>query len=742
MATIPKGFKLVSRAASVEDDEEKETKKQQKASTIPKGFKRVAVGQQGEETLEERARRLGAVPGVALTPEQREQIQLNQPIAAQQPTLPREEAFQPVPATSEEVAQQPLLRAAQQGLQNIGSGILRGFGELRQLVGDEEANQFLNDLSASTSIEQQRTGEITEGAPIQRFVGEVLGETAALPFGGAGKSLVSRLLSSGAAGAVGGGLSAAGRGLEGDEIQREALISAGLGAGTQLIGEGIEAGARRFVEGREQRRLAAELGLPADTAAFNRALREVQEGQEVAERTFPLLPAQKTLDPFQKQETAFLGDNPEVSTKAFDVLTTQNENASRALGDLLNEISIPEVSEKASAQARRAGTNIINSAKLIRQEKTSPIYNNAFRSARQTGKKVNVNPTLNLIDRRLREFTEAGQVSRELNKAKNILSDEKISDLKVAHNAKMEIDEIIRQGLDKNSLSDVAVRELEGVEKSLVRQMEKLEVGYREAREEFRDLSPAIDDLRDGIFGQLSRLSDSRLQRANSILFNPDETDPAVMRNAIKTLKGVDGGAQLARGLLRVQIQQRINKQRALTPGKGGVASVENLPGNINKALFGNPGQREVLFAALKELSPQAFENAQWLEKGLSRAAQARPGGSQTGIRNVITQKRRGITNAIRNFFTRPRELALDIALEQRENAQIRAIGDALYDPEWAPDMAKIRKLAPQGPEAATEFEKLLRKILTFNEKTGAITTTERIAAQVDPQEFENEGDQ
>ena len=141
-----------------------------------------------------------------------------------------------------------------------------------------------------------------------------------------------------------------------------------------------------------------------------------------------------------------------------------------------------------------------------------------------------------------------------------------------------------------------------------------------------------------------------------------------------------------------------------------------------------------MLMGALNELNPNAAANAKWLEESLIRASSGRPGGSQTGIRNVITQKLRGVTLGIRDFFRRPIDSLAGIGEEAAFSRKASALGEALYNPDWKPDMDKIRKMNPSSQSAKTSFDKLLTQIVNANEAVGistqAATTAARIAAQ------------
>ena len=77
---------------------------------------------------------------------------------------------------------------------------------------------------------------------------------------------------------------------------------------------------------------------------------------------------------------------------------------------------------------------------------------------------------------------------------------------------------------------------------------------------------------------------------------------------------------------------------------------------------------------ALTEIDPKAAKNALWLKESLDRASRARPGGSQTGVRNVITDKLRGPSIAIRDFFRKPIASLTEIGEEAAYSSKVRAV--------------------------------------------------------------------
>ena len=636
--------------------------------------------------------------------------------------------FRPMESVNPE--DQAFLRAFKQGQMNIGGGVLRGVGEVRRILGDEGAEKFLQDLEISQNMERKKTDIITEDEPVQRFAGEVGGEVSGFALGGGGASTLTRMATGAATSGASGGLSAAGRGEEGADVAIEAGIGAVLDPLIQGVGK-----LREFYRTKAQ---ASDVGgVPSEIEAIETAAANLEEAVRAqAETGIRTLPAQQTLDPFQLETQAFIGQNPEASTRAFNVLKEQNREAATAVGGFLELIASPRSPSTAPGQARAASNNIIDTAKLIRSEAASPIYKQAFRRQRQ-GKTPSIDTSqVELKASKIAEqFDPNGQVASNINRVLGKIANAN-GDLAKLHNAKIEIDQIIdSRGAD--AIGNTTKRFLTDLQSDLVGELTTQSPSYRAARDQFRQNSPLVDELREGVFGRIADIKDRDLKRVSGVVFDASESNPEIVINTIRTLKGVQGGEEIAAGLLRTELEKRLGRMRSSVGelAETGGRKVENTPANLLNTLFGNAKQKEMLMSALTELNPKAAENAKWLEKSLVRASSGRPGGSQTGIRQVINDQLRGIGLSLRNFFRAPIESIVGLGEEAQFSRKAAALGEALYNPDWAPDMAKIRKLNPNSPQAQSQFEALLTKIVDFEQATGLGRRSATVAPRVGPDE-------
>ena len=678
-------------------------------------------------TPEEKARSLGAVPGVALTKEQQQRIAQGEPITATPQTLDPSRQYRPVPKAEG----QPFIEAYGQGTLNIGGGIATVAGKLVDKLGVEGTEKFLTDLEVSQNIEGEETDQVTKDAEVQRFIAEVLGETVSIPIGGGSGGTLVRAIKGFVAGGVPGFLSATGRNEEPVDVAIETAMGAGAGAATEAA-----LAARAASKAKADAALTGTDDVTregAEDAAGNVVIAQ----EATAQTGIRTLPAQQTLNPFQLESQAFIGQYPEVSKRAFNILRAQNAEAAEAVQFLLNTIASPRTAEKAGAMARDAATNVIDSAVLARQIKTSPL----FKEALKVGADVDIAPVLAIFDEALKDAPPKGKLAARLRSARAALDFGETDAVKGTlldangnplggtpggtnkptlaqlQKSKFELDELLEAkgetALGKNSYGVINQAKIK-----LNNQMEAASPGYKKAMDEFRSLSPAIDDLLNGNIGRLAELDNKDLKNASKIIFDAAETDPAIMMSTLKTLKGVRGGDQVLRGLLRNELERRLGRMRvdfADTAATGG-RKLENAPQNLLNNFFGNASQKKILFAALKDLSPTAEKNAKWLEVSLNRASSGRPGGSQTAIRQEIKSRTEtGISTVIRDLFRSPVETVVGAGEDVMFSQKIEALGEALYDPDWAPDMKQIRKLDPNSREAQSLFSALLDKIAAVN---------------------------
>jgi len=505
-----------------------------------------------------------------------------------------------------------------------------------------------------------------------------------------GKTLLQKFgLGAAAAGATEQGLQEGGVALGREERDPVGTaIAAATGGASELVVPAIQAlrGARQ----------AKRTGIEQE--AIDQALPNVQAAQEATEQTgIPLFQAQKTAIPAQLEKQAFVAQLPAGTQAAVKGLRQQNKAASDAVEDLLGQIAPDEAVVTGAERIRTASQQAVDKIKNIRSEKTSPLYNEAF----QEGVQVDLSPVKRLVSDKLDDLPETGEISNSLKRVLTLINGESPS-LKKLHNAKLEIDQMMAsRGAD--SLGNTTKRELREIQETLLSQIDEASPTYKQARELFKQESPQVSKVQDSIVGKISKLDDTQLKQVASKIFDPAQTNPKVLLDAKKVIRDVDPEAWDQ--IVRVELERRLGSIKSIAEE----GTVENIPGQLFRALFPNDKSSKVLFNAL---SGEQKQNLKYIRTALNRAKLGRPGGSQTAGREEIKRELRGgIFQTFRNLFRNPINTITSAGEDAAFNKSASALAKALYDPTWKAQMSKIRKLSPKSPAAGRALTQLLNDI-------------------------------
>jgi hypothetical protein len=500
-----------------------------------------------------------------------------------------------------------------------------------------------------------------------------------------GKTLLAKVgLGAAGAGATEAGLQVGARELGAKDAVRpeEIGLAAALGGASEAVVPALQA-----VRGiRQAKSVGGE-----DVGQVVESLRGVEEAAEAT--GVPLFQAQKTTIPAQLEKQSFIASLPAGTQKASQSLRKQNRAASRAVDDFLGTIAPDEAVVTGAPKFRTASQNAVEAQKLVRKEKASPLYKQALKE----GADVDLKPVNELIDLKLNDFPEAGGIYKTLKKAQELIKGEPT--LKKIHNAKLEIDEIINK-TGEGSIGNTAKNELTDIKNLLLTQMDDASDLYRSARETFAAESPAVTKIQESIIGKIADIDDTQLKAISRRIFDPAETNPAVIKQAKKVIDDVDPDAW--NELLRTELERRLGSVKS-TMEEG---TVENIPGQLFNAIFGNTKQRAVLFNAV---DGEAAKNLKYLEIALGRAKLGRPGGSQTAAREEIKRELRGgVLQSVREFFRQPISTLAATGEDIAFNKRVRALAEVVFDPQWRPQMKKLKKLNLDSPAAARAMTQLL----------------------------------
>ena len=233
---------------------------------------------------------------------------------------------------------------------------------------------------------------------------------------------------------------------------------------------------------------------------------------------------------------------------------------------------------------------------------------------------------------------------------------------------------------------------------------------YRAARSEFIRLSPEVTKIQESIIGKVAALDDTQLKQASSKIFDAAQTNPKVIADARKVIMDVDPDAW--NQLIRVEFEKRLGSIKSTAEA----GTIENIPGQLFRAIFPNDKSTKVLMNAL---DAEGKKNLRFLQTALGRARLGRPGGSQTAAREEIKRELRGgIIQPIRNFFRGPITSITSTGEDFLFNRRVKILAKALFDPTWKAEMEAIRQFKSGSPAAARAMTQLLNDVEAQEQNT------------------------
>lgn len=472
-------------------------------------------------------------------------------------------------------------------------------------------------------------------------------------------------------------------------------------------------------------------GILAAHAGRNRSLIDIDEaraleslGRDVG---IDLYPPQTTGSKALADKFNLLGDMETSSPIIQAGRKRQYEQIHKSVYDFLDDIS-PEVSEGAvGRRLKNASTEIIDAADTSRTAKASVVYEKAFNEAEP----VDVMPVINNIRRLKSDLPESGSKARTLiNKIEGMLTKKgedgpvPQTDIRVIDNIKKEID-VMLKGPEGESIHKDIKRRLVSIKDGLVKQADKASPQYKEARELYGNLSPAVDKLKTSKIGDLSRLNKEKtLEEASKKLFSNVGSSPESITYAKRMIRKSDPDAWDA--ALRVHIQDLFEKTKS---SAGGVDATTNIGGNFYKRTWGDPKQRKILKAAM---DPGQYDYFKKLSTVLNRAGMILRKESATATRTEMIDEiggsmlRRTVRAATRPLYTKERVVG-DWLVKANLGRNAKILADAMVSKRAANQLNKMYQLSPRS-------ERLLPMLSTFISvlSGGQLATAHRIRAGED----------
>lgn len=490
----------------------------------------------------------------------------------------------------------------------------------------------------------------------------------------------------------------------GQEMSGGRVIQEGA---TAALGQGIGAGMTAWA-GRNVASDISKLDRPAAEAL-------AKKGED---RGITLTPAETTNLPSLKGQQKALGNLTESGDHMDEFYKERAGKIRTAVDDTLNAISPQDSGEVAGKNIRTAAGKAVDQAKEARSKVADPLY----AAARKNGAEVDVNPILASIDDQL-EVAKGG-IKTALQNARSLLMREveeaapdgtmvkrSVPDTRIAalHEAKLAIDDMI-DGAAQSGLGNTAKAKLKSVQSQLLDAMDEASPDYKAARETFRDASPAVNALEDGIIGVIKNLKDPNLQTAAQKLFDPKTSGPKAVSEARDALEKADPEAWQA--IKRAWLQQ--NWEQA---GKESMASgtdVVNQGPKFRNLIMGDAKRRLMLERAL---TPEEMRGLNDLAEVLEAAGRVKPLGSDTAWNQEMMKVARdeakpAWAKAAEIVGTPQRwgKMVGEWATERALRNKAAEVAKIITEPEALKELRQLRFVSPTGAKFRAGFAHIITR--------------------------------
>ena len=441
-----------------------------------------------------------------------------------------------------------------------------------------------------------------------------------------------------------------------------------------------------------------------DVSAIERTIEGATESTKGLEKATGvetgLFPAQKTQLPSELIDQRLLTQLDPSSRQAVNALEKQNKQVFNATSELVNKIGSEVATEAGGARFRTASKKALEAGKQRRSAQVKPLFEQAIKE----GATVNLKPIREIINNNLLDAPPGGDLTKTMKRIQNLIRAPKkggAPSLRQLQKAKFQLDDMIEKFGD-GALGNSVKREVVEIKKALVAQMETASPLFKEAQKQFSELSPAVRELDDSILGQVSKVEDVNIKNISQKIFDPKgaATDPTAIRKAKKIIDNVDPGAW--DDLLRVELNRRVSAM-VETIGDADLAT-KNIPGQLKRAIFGNPKQRQALMSGM---SKEQKKNFTFLEDVLKRAESGRQAGSPTELFKQSTERLKGISGKLRDRIFNPIKSIQETGESAIFDRNARKFAEIMFNPKFEPRLSKLRKMDPNSIKAGTELEKL-----------------------------------
>ena len=383
-------------------------------------------------------------------------------------------------------------------------------------------------------------------------------------------------------------------------------------------------------------------------------------------------------------QMATLSTMPTSQAHALSKLERQNRSVARATRKLVSGISDIKALSRGPEGVRASAKQLIDNASKLRAAKTKPFYDLAWKN--DTG--VNIVPAYNYLAYAMQQVDPNGKTYKMLERKMNTITSS--PNLQVLDSMKKDIDEVLAKSpLEADAIGKEAKVLMTGLKNSLMPEMKKNPF-YKEALDIHAKYSPDVTNLEQGIIGKIAKTKDTDLKNVSGVIFDPKQTDPAIMKNTKKLIQSVD--PQAWEDIIRIELHKRISKDYDELMEKTGDVKLEgmNVPAKLLRNIYGGRGQNAKTSLLYQALSPAQRRIARYHKSILERTALGRNTGSQTASRTEWFNKLKAGPRAVMTFFTSPLKGVSELGEQAAFDKKIAAYARLLYDEEFSTEGLKI----------------------------------------------------
>lgn len=425
------------------------------------------------------------------------------------------------------------------------------------------------------------------------------------------------------------------------------------------------------------------------------SLPETQRLEALSNRYgFPLTPAEKTNLPSLRAQQKAVGNLASSADTIDEFLKSRHMRGQEVMDDYLNTLSPEDSIEQAGRRVREASFEAMEGAAKERAEKASPLYQRAFGEFKRVPKRME--KRWEAIGKRIPE--SAIREAQEIARYEGLNVGNPKTSLRGMHYVKLALDRMIRSGKFEG-VEGAKKHALQGLQRDLVSFMDEIspkdEAGrslYAMAREIYAHNSPGVQQIREGVLGNILDVAPDSDIRIPKMLLDAERNGPLAISKAMRTLRETDSEA--ANQALRAFLQGKWDEAGKEYLSRSGHGAKALQGARMRAMLMGNKRQQEMLQAAMTGDQWKAFNELMDLFEASGRAPMA---GSDTAWNQEIIREMRkgGALGKIANAFS-PQDLGNKVSewLKTRGIQDYAAkTAEIITSPDNIKLMRELRKL-------------------------------------------------